>query len=75
MDHKTPHEQYFRLVESVMDGVEGRPHWGKLHYQSADTLRARYPRFDEFVALRDELDPTGRFSNAYLDRVLGPVPS
>ena len=75
MDNKQPHEQYFRLVESVMDDVAGRPHWGKLHYQSAETLRPRYPWFDEFVALRDQLDPTGRFSNAYLDRVLGPVPS
>jgi L-gulonolactone oxidase len=75
MDNKQPHEQYFRLVESVMDDVAGRPHWGKLHYQSAETLRGRYPRFDEFVALRDQLDPSGRFSNAYLDRVLGPVPS
>jgi L-gulonolactone oxidase len=75
MDNKQPHEEYFRLVESVMDDVAGRPHWGKLHYQSAETLRGRYPRFDEFVALRDQLDPSGRFSNAYLDRVLGPVAS
>ncbi|HUR14815.1 MAG TPA: D-arabinono-1,4-lactone oxidase [Mycobacteriales bacterium] len=75
MDHKTPHEDYFRLVESVMSGVEGRPHWGKLHYLDASVLRTRYPRFAEFVALRDELDPTGRFSNAYLDRVLGPAPA
>ena len=36
-------------------------------------LRARYPRFDEFVAVRDRLDPTGVLANAYLDRVLGPV--
>jgi len=37
-------------------------------------LRERYPRFDEFVALRDRLDPGGLFTNDYLDRVLGPPP-
>jgi L-gulonolactone oxidase len=29
-----------------------------------------YPLLGEFVALRDRLDPEGRFGNAYLDRVL-----
>jgi len=36
-------------------------------------LGTRYPRFAEFVALRDRLDPSGVLSNAYLDRVLGPA--
>jgi len=75
LDPRLDHEPYFRLVERIMDGVQGRPHWGKLHYLDAPVLRSRYPRFDEFVALRDALDPEGRFSNAYLDRVLGPVPA
>jgi FAD/FMN-containing dehydrogenase len=67
-----PHERYFREVEAIMSGVEGRPHWGKLHFLTAADLRDRYPRFDDFVRLRDELDPEGRFTNGYLDRVLGP---
>jgi FAD-linked oxidoreductase len=66
-----PHEAYFGAVEAVLAGVGGRPHWGKLHTQTAATLRERYPAFDGFVALRDRLDPEGRFTNAYLDRVLG----
>lgn len=68
-----PYEQYFRGVERIVDAVGGRPHWGKLHFQTAATLRTRYPRFDDFTALRARLDPEGRFANAYLDRVLGPV--
>lgn len=67
------HETYFRAVEHLTGAVGGRPHWGKLHYLDAATLRERYPRFDEFVALRDRLDPNGLFSNSYLDRVLGPA--
>ena len=66
-----PYEEYFAAVEALMQDVAGRPHWGKMHSLTADTLRERYPRFDEFVALRDRLDPERRFSNGYLDRVLG----
>ena len=36
-------ESYFRGVEAIMDEYGGRPHWGKRHYQSAATLRSRYP--------------------------------
>ncbi len=65
--------EYFAAVEAIAGSVGGRPHWGKVHGLDAATLRERYPRFDEFTALRDRLDPAGVFSNAYLDRVLGPV--
>ena len=65
------YDRYVHEVEAVMNGFDGRPHWGKMHYQAAETLRSRYPRFDEFVALRNQLDPQGLFRNAYLDRVLG----
>jgi len=67
-----PYEQYFRGIESIMNTVEGRPHWGKLHFQRADTLAPRYPQWKRFAAVRRRLDPEGRFTNAYLERVLGP---
>jgi len=67
------HEEYFRGVEEVMDDHDGRPHWGKLHGQSAATLAPRYPRWDEFQQVRRRMDPDGRFANPYLDRVLGPI--
>jgi FAD-linked oxidoreductase len=65
--------EYFAAVEAIAASVGGRPHWGKLHGLDAVGLRTRYPRFDEFTALRDRLDPGGLFANAHLDRVLGPV--
>jgi FAD-linked oxidoreductase len=64
---------WFAALEAIAGEVGGRPHWGKLHGLAAGALRARYPRFDEFVALRDRLDPGGVLGNAYLDRVLGPI--
>lgn len=55
-------ESYFRAVEEIMDDYAGRPHWGKRHYQTAATLRERYPQWDRFAAVRDRLDRTGCFS-------------
>ena len=49
----------------------GRPHWGKMHTLDAAQLTERYPRFADFIALRERLDPQRRFTNMYLDRVLG----
>ena len=68
-----PYEHYFQGVEAIMNDYEGRPHWGKLHYQTAATLRDRYPEWERFVAARARLDPDGTFRNEYLDRVLGPI--
>ncbi len=62
---------YFEAVEEIMLAHGGRPHWGKLHTLDAERLRERYPRFDDFLALRDRLDPERRFGNRYLERVLG----
>ena len=63
--------EYFRAVEAIMIELGGRPHWGKLHGRDASSLRGVYPRFDEFVRLRDRLDPGRLFGNRYLVRVLG----
>jgi L-gulonolactone oxidase len=68
-------ETYFRAVEAIMDGYDGRPHWGKRHYQSAATLAARYPDWQRFQAVRAQLDPDGVFDNDYTRRVMGPVAS
>jgi L-gulonolactone oxidase len=68
-------ETYFRAVEAIMDEYGGRPHWGKRHYQTAATLRDRYPEWDRFQAARARLDPHGTFTNDYCRRVLGSVHS
>lgn len=62
---------YFADVESILTGFGGRPHWGKMHTRDAEYLRGVYPRFDEFLAVRDRYDPSRVFANDYLRRVLG----
>jgi L-gulono-1,4-lactone dehydrogenase len=63
---------YFEAVEAIMREYGGRPHWGKRHFQTAETLAPLYPRWDAFRAARDELDPDRVFANEYAARVLGP---
>ncbi|MGH3950284.1 MAG: D-arabinono-1,4-lactone oxidase, partial [Pseudonocardiaceae bacterium] len=66
-------EPLFREFETIMNGFGGRPHWGKRHFQTAETLGPRYPEWDRFAAVRKRLDPQGRFTNDHVNRVLGPV--
>ena len=63
---------YFEAVEAIMDSYGGRPHWGKRHFQTAETLAPRYPHWTDFQAARDRLDPSRTFTNGYAARVLGP---
>ena len=68
-----PYVRYLRAVERIMAGFDGRPHWGKLHWLDADRLAQLYPRFADVQRVRATADPTGVFTNDYVDRVLGPV--
>jgi L-gulono-1,4-lactone dehydrogenase len=73
--HRQFHEDptaYFRGVEEIMKAHDGRPHWGKMNTRTAADLAPAYPRFTDFLKVRDRLDPDRMFGNDYLDRVLGP---
>ncbi|MFJ6796933.1 D-arabinono-1,4-lactone oxidase [Streptomyces sp. NPDC091268] len=67
----TPYQAYFTAAERIFTAHGGRPHWGKVHTRDAGYLAGVYPRFGEFTALRDRLDPDRVFANDYLRRVLG----
>jgi FAD-linked oxidoreductase len=65
------YEPYFKDVEAILKNYGARPHWGKLHFQNASDLTRQYRRFDDFLALRNRLDPQRVFANAYLTQVFG----
>lgn len=69
--HRMAYGRYFAAFEAIVAEHEGRPHWGKLHSLDATALAARYPRFADFVALRDRCDPSRVFANDYTTRVFG----
>ena len=65
------YELYFRDVADIMSDYEGRPHWGKMHFLTQNELSKLYPKWDEFLAARDQLDPSRTFANAYTEQVFG----
>ncbi|PWK90730.1 FAD-linked oxidoreductase [Lentzea atacamensis] len=65
------YKAFFDAYASIAASVGGRPHWGKMHDLTAEQLRPLYPHFDDFLRVRDEVDPGRTFTNPYLDRVLG----
>lgn len=68
--HRMDHTELFRLAEEIFLAAGGRPHWGKMHTRTSADLAAVVDRFDDFVAVRDRLDPDRVFGNEYTQRVL-----
>jgi xylitol oxidase len=58
-----------RIEERILP-LGARPHWAKLFDVRGEALRSLYPRWDEFLALRDALDPGRKFTNAFLEELL-----
>ncbi|MDV8000577.1 D-arabinono-1,4-lactone oxidase [Rhodococcus sp. IEGM 1408] len=68
--HLMDHTEYFRFAEEIFLAAGGRPHWGKMHTRTATDLATMVPGFDDFVSVRDRLDPDRVFGNEYTERVL-----
>jgi len=72
--HRFYEEDYrplFAAVEPILQKHGGRPHWGKLHTLKADRFSNLYPHWNEFLDVRQSLDPTGTFLNDHLKEVFG----
>lgn len=65
------HDPYFKDMEALFMRYNGRPHWGKMHTRTAETLSTTYEKWDDFLALRAKLDPNKLFLNPHLEAVLG----
>jgi FAD-linked oxidoreductase len=66
-----PYTAYFHHVEAICQDYQGRPHWGKMHTLDHRAFSQLYPRWGDFLRLRQQLDPQGMFLNAYLCALLG----
>eukprot|EP00118_Oscarella_pearsei_P028011 m.311463 g.311463 ORF g.311463 m.311463 type:complete len:491 (+) comp71993_c0_seq1:1-1473(+) len=65
---------YFDGAERIFQSFKGRPHWGKKHSATTQYFQRVYPRFDDFLRVRDELDPRGIFMNDHLERIYSRSP-
>ena len=64
-------QQVLPLIEAALEPFAPRPHWGKLYTLPAESVRRRYPRFDNFVARAGHYDPFGKFRNRHIDQLFG----
>lgn len=62
---------YFTAAEPIFRRRGGRPHWGKMHNLTATELKTLYPRWDDAMAVRRDMDPDNRFVSPYMARLLG----
>jgi len=62
---------FFKTLEPIFRKYQGRPHWGKLNTLKSSDFRKLYPRWDDFVQVRREFDPRGKFLNPYLAELFG----
>lgn len=65
------HDYIVQIGARVCRAHGGRPHWGKMHPLTAATLAPLYPRWRDFLALRQSFDPQGRMLNAHLRSLFG----
>ncbi len=64
--HRVNTARLFDMCESIFRSVEGRPHWGKRHTRTHEEFAELYPKFGDFCALREKLDPAMTFLNSHL---------
>lgn len=65
------HDTYFRSLNDLYNNFSGRPHWGKIHYQDYRHFSELYPRWEDFLRVREQLDPGKLFMNDYLSHLFG----
>ncbi|MCB0084033.1 MAG: FAD-binding protein, partial [Caldilineaceae bacterium] len=58
------------VIEEALAPFNPRPHWGKLFALTPAQVQAQYPRMADFRALCRQLDPQGKFRNAYVERYI-----
>jgi xylitol oxidase len=63
-----------RHLEEALAPLDALPHWGKV-FKPAH-VGGRYAKLADFRAIRDRMDPTGKFSNPWLEQnVFGSAPA
>ncbi len=65
-----PHPIFSR-IEPILQSYGGRPHWGKMNSWNAAAIASHYPRYPDWLQVRQRLDPQGRMLNGYMHHLLG----
>jgi len=62
----TDYWPYLRACDALFAEYGGRPHWGKIHFMTAERIAGLFPRYEDFLAMRRRFDPNGTFLNPHL---------
>ncbi|PBB91555.1 oxidoreductase [Mesorhizobium sp. WSM3864] len=62
---------FMRAAEPIFRKYGGRPHWGKMHSLTAADFKKLYPRWDDAMAVRRDIDPGNRFVSPYMAGLFG----
>lgn len=63
------YKHFFAKLEEVFRHYQGRPHWGKEHTLTSVDLQNLFPKYNDFLQIRKQLDPNNLFLNHYLAEV------
>jgi len=58
------YDGYFNLLFTA--GHHPRLHWGKYFNLTTSQINVLYPKYKDFLAIKDHLDPSGIFTNVFL---------
>jgi len=65
------HIRYYEAFEWLMKEMGGRPHWAKnFRNVTRGEIHAMYPEIDDWVRVRNDVDPQGMFVGAWHRRLL-----
>lgn len=64
------YKNYFAAIEEVFQHYQGRPHWGNMHTLEIRDLQKVYPKFNDFLQTREQLDPQNILLSKYLKELL-----
>lgn len=56
---------YQQQAETLLTDLGARPHWGKLHTLATYDFPMLFPKWEQFKALKKELDPHDVFANGW----------
>jgi FAD/FMN-containing dehydrogenase len=62
----TDYWPYLRACDDLFAEYDGRPHWGKIHFMTAERIAGLFPRYQDFLEMRRRFDPKGTFLNPHL---------
>jgi FAD/FMN-containing dehydrogenase len=62
----TDYWPYLRACDDLFAEYGGRPHWGKIHFMTAERIAGLFPRYEDFLEVRRRFDPRGTFLNPHL---------